>query len=263
MSPYIAIIKIRLIALLQYRGAALAGIATQAFWAIIRTAIFTAFFASSMTAQPLSLSQTITLVWLGQALLQLLPWNVDADIEQQVKNGDVAYELARPLHLYGLWFARSIAMRISPASLPCIPVLLSLGFWYGLSPPASTTAFLTFVLSIFSALLLSAAMTTCVITSLFWTLCGQGVQRLLPHFSLFLSGLLVPLPLLPSWLQTFAAMQPFRGIIDIPCRLYTGLIPVAEAPLYIGFQLLWTVFFIWLGKTVLTKGLARFEIQGG
>lgn len=263
MSPYLAIIKIRVLALLQYRGAAVAGIASQLFWAIMRIAILTAFFAQSTIEQPISLTQTITLIWLGQALLQLLPWNIDTEIEMQVKNGDVAYELTRPLHLYWLWFSRSIAMRIAPASLHYIPLFLIAGLFYGLSMPASLPSFLAFCTSLITALLLSAAITTCVITTLFWTTCGQGIQRILPHISLFLSGLVVPLPLFPTWCQQFLQLQPFRGIIDIPCRLYTGLIPPTEAPYYIAFQLLWALTFIWLGKRLLAKAMQRFVIQGG
>ena len=100
MRAYAAILRGRLAVLFQYRAAALAGLATQVFWGIVKIMILTAFYAQSASGLPLSLAQAITFVWLGQALLQLLPWNMDREIEAQVKNGNVAYDLvpaARPL----------------------------------------------------------------------------------------------------------------------------------------------------------------------
>src|SRR5262245_197027 len=99
MKAYLAILKGRLAALFQYRAAALAGLTTQIFWGFVKIMIMSAFFAQSAASQPISLAEAITFIWLGQALLQLLPWNIDKEIEFQVKSGNVAYELIRPLDL--------------------------------------------------------------------------------------------------------------------------------------------------------------------
>ena len=55
--------------------------------------------------------QVLVYIWLGQALLALLPWNVDKEIAEQIRSGGVAYELLRPVDLYGFWFARTLAFR--------------------------------------------------------------------------------------------------------------------------------------------------------
>jgi len=64
-------------------------------------------------------------------------------------------------------------------------------------------------------------------------------------------------------MQPFLNMQPFRGVMDIPCRLYTGVIPVADALYYFGFQLAWTAVFILFGQWLLCKAMKNFVIQGG
>ena len=83
MRAYLAILRTRLAVLVQYRSAALAGLGTQLFWGIIKTIVLTAFYASATTTPPISLPQAIIFVWLGQALLGLLPWKVDKEIEAQ------------------------------------------------------------------------------------------------------------------------------------------------------------------------------------
>lgn len=263
MSAYVAIFKCRLATLLQYRAAAFAAVATQVFWGLMRVMIFTAFYASTSAAQPLTLPQALTFIWLSQAFLQLLPWNVDKEVEAQVKTGNVAYELVRPIELYWLWYTRALAIRTIPTIIRAIPVFIIAGLFMELMAPVSFQAGVAFAISICLGAVVSASITTLVITSLFWTISGEGIQRLMPTMTLLFSGLIVPLPLFPSWAQTFISLQPLRCIIDIPSRIYTGVISVSEAPYYILFQGFWAVVLIAGGKMLMNRAVHKVEIQGG
>lgn len=263
MSGYLAVLKIRMKALLQYRSAAFAAICTQLFWGLIISMIYRAFYAGAEGAEPISLQQALTFIWLGQALLQLLPWTIDREIETQVQNGNVAYELVRPIHLYWLWFARSFALRSIPTLMRSLPIFVLGGCFFGLSGPVSWEAGISFFISLILALFLSSAITAVVLVSLFWTISGEGIKRLLPHITVLLSGMVVPLPLFPTWMQPFLSLQPFRGVMDIPCRLYTGVIPASEALYYFGFQIAWFLVFVGMGKWLIGKAMKRFVVQGG
>lgn len=263
MRAYLAILKGRLLVLFQYRAAALAGLATQIFWGFVKVMILTAFYAQAPSVQPISLAQAITFIWLGQALLHLLPWNIDREIEAQIKNGNVAYELIRPLDLYWFWFSRSLAMRLIPTLLRSLPLFVLAGLFFGLSMPISWTAGAAFAVSLIFSALLSSAITTVIMISLFWTISGEGIQRLVPHFTMLLSGMVVPLPLFPDWMQPFLSLQPFRGLIDIPCRLYTGVLPCQDIFYCIGFQIVWIFLFVLLGRFLVKKALKQIVIQGG
>ena len=263
MNGYFAIVKIRTFALLRYRSAAFAGICTQLFWGLVYVMIFQAFYKGASTLEPLSLQNTLTFVWISQSFLQLLPWTIDKEVEAQIKNGYVAYELIRPLHLYRLWFAKSLAMRFVPTLMRAPPVLIIAGLFLQLSAPISAAVLLGFAASVFFALALSSAITTLVVISLFWTLSGEGIKRALPQLTVFLSGMIVPLPLFPSWMQPFLNWQPFRGILDIPCRIYTGVIPGDQILYYLGFQAAWVMVFIGFGKWLMSRAQNRFVVQGG
>ena len=76
----------------------------QLFWGLIRMMIFLAFYASSNRPRPMSRADMVTYIWLGQAMLGLLPWNFDSDVRNMLKTGSVAYELVRPLDLYAHWY---------------------------------------------------------------------------------------------------------------------------------------------------------------
>ncbi len=263
MKTYLSILQNRMSVLFQYRTAALASIFTQFFWGAIKVMVITAFYANVSSPQPLSLFQAVTFIWIGQAFLQLLPWQIDKEIEYQIKNGNIACELIRPLDLYWYWFTRSLAMRIIPTLWRSLPLFLLASLFFNFPLPISWLSAVAFGFSFILAVILSTAITVLLIISLFWTVSGDGLLCLAPHVSLFLSGLIVPLPLFPTWMQPFLNLQPLRGIIDIPSRLYTGVIPFNQVPYYLGFQVFWILILIFIGKKLMQKALRQFVIQGG
>ena len=107
ITGYVAVISARYRTLLQYRAAAIAGIVTQLFWGAIKIMVMMAFFAVAPSSQPMSLAEVVSYIWLGQALLGMLPWNIDKELESLIRRGDVAYELGGQVHGHegGFWHA--------------------------------------------------------------------------------------------------------------------------------------------------------------
>ena len=263
MRPYAAILGARFRALLQYRAAAVAGFGTQLFWGLIRVMIFTAFFESAVRTPPMGLADTIDYIWLGQALFALLPWTTDAEIRQMIRSGNVAYELVRPVDLYWQWYVRSLATRTAPAVLRALPMMVAAMPWLGLGPPATVESAAAFIVAVIGAALLAAAITALMSMSLLWTLSGDGVARAAPIMVLAFSGLIIPLPLAPDWMQPLLDFLPFRGLADVPFRLYAGHIPASALPFALLHQLAWTAAFIAAGRLALARGVRRLVVQGG
>jgi ABC-2 type transport system permease protein len=263
VSPYLAVLGARFRMLLQYRAAAAAGLATQLFWGLIRLMIFDAFYRSSSAPQPMSQQEVVSYVWLGQAMLMILPWSTDHEVKGMIRSGAVAYELLRPLDLYSFWYARSLSMRTAPTLLRSIPLLLVAGLFLGLKPPLDLAAGVGWLLSTAGSIALASAITTLISISFFWTLSGDGVSRLLPAVAMVFSGLILPLPLFPGWAQAALDFLPFRGLADVPFRIYVGNIPPAQIPLCLAHQLLWTAAFVLFGRWLLSRATVRLVVQGG
>lgn len=263
MKPYLAILTARFRMLLQYRAAAVAGIVTQLFWGLIRVMIFEAFYRSSNAPQPMTLEEVITYVWLGQAFLTLLPWNVDQEISRMIRNGTVAYELLRPVDFYNYWYTRAIATRTAPASLRSIPIFVFGILWFGMNPPHSVEAAIAFAFAIVGAILLSAAISTVLNISLMWTIAGQGINRLIPAMVVIFSGLVIPIPLFPDWAQKIIMLMPFPGLADTPFRLYVGQIPPEGVLWVVSHQLIWTGIIILIGRFAISRGKKALVVQGG
>jgi len=263
MRGYRAIVSARFRMLLQYRAAAVAGVGTQLMFGLIHVMVLGAFYAVSTQPQPMTFRQVVAYVWLGQAMLGMLPWNVDRELSQMIRTGSVAYELLRPLDLYSLWYARGIAMRTAPTLLRAVPMFIMAALFLGLPPPPSFASAAAWVAATFGALLLGCAITVLMTISMLWTISGEGFFYLTATAATVFSGMVLPLPLFPDWAQPVPRFLPFSGLCDVPFRLYSGNMPPAEAPWAIAHQLVWTVVLVVLGRRLLARGLRRLVVQGG
>ena len=236
---------------------------TQIFWGIIRVMIFQAFYRSTNVEQPMSSSDVETYIWLGQAFLAALPWNIDTDLRALIRTGGIGYELVRPVDLYSYWLSRALAWRTAPMLMRAVPLLAFAFVVMGMMPPISLDAAAAFAVSMCAAVLLSATITTFLNVTMLWTITGDGVMQLTFGFVLIFSGMLVPLPLFPDWSQPLINAMPFRGLVDTPYRLYLGHIPLSEFPQALGHQLIWILVFFLAGRIALANALRRVVVQGG
>ncbi len=263
MTAYWAIFSARFRVLLQYRSAAIAGAATQLFFGLVRVMMFGVFYDSVTSPQPMSYPDVVTYIWLGQALLLLAMFRADAEVSGMILSGAVLYELVRPINLYRLWLCRAAASRTAPTLLRLVPVLIVAGLFFGLKAPDSILSTGLFAVSLTVAILLSSAMVTILTISLLWTISGDGINHLAPSVVMFFSGLIVPLPLLPDWVQSIIAILPFRGLVDLPVRIYMGHIPPPQAVQAILHQMIWTGILLLFGSWLLTRAVRKLVIQGG
>lgn len=263
MRPLWAVTKARFRTLLQYRGAAIGGLITQVFFGLISLMIFRAFFSMDPEGQPMNLGEVITYLWLNQAFFAMQPWMPDGDVRQMMRTGAVAYELTKPCSIFWLWFARAVVLRAAPTLLRALPILLIAHLFFGLPLPAGWASAFWYVLSVGAALILSSSITVVLNSSLFWTISGEGVALLMPALLASLSGLNIPLPFYPDWMQGFLHWQPFRGLLDVPSRIYSGSIPADSAGWEVAGQLGWSAVILLFGWVMVHCGLKRVVVQGG
>ncbi|GIX07365.1 MAG: ABC transporter permease [Candidatus Poribacteria bacterium] len=263
MKAYWSVFRARFTVQLQYRAAAAAGLVTQAFWGLLRVMVLEAFYRSAEAVPPLSLPEAITYTWLGQCLFRLIFLSPDPEVREMMRAGTVAYEMARPVDLYAFWLSRALADRIVPTVLRAVPMAVLATVFFGMQFPPSLGALGAWALALVGALFLSAAISVLLTVSLLWTIAGEGITRLVPAVALFLSGLYIPLPLFPEWCQPVFDLLPFRGLGDLPFRLYTGHLPPEAVFSVILRQWVWIGVFVLLGRSALRQGMRRLVVQGG
>jgi len=267
MRAYAAIFRMKFTGGLQYRAAALAGLATQFAWGFMEILAFMAFHRANPAAFPMSLSQTVSYIWLQQAFLALfMTWFFDRDIFDAILSGAIAYELARPADLYGRWFCQSAASRLSRAVLRCFPVLIiacMLPGPFGLKAPESLAQLGLFFLSMGLSLVVVVSFSMLIYISAFHTLSPVGVRIMAAVAADFLAGGTVPLPFFPAGFRQVAELLPFAAMQNMPLRIYIGHITGADALLGLGLQSFWALALIIWGRALMKRALGRVVVQGG
>ena len=197
MTKYLTFFKIRFINGLQYRAAAWAGAATQFVWGSMYILMYKAFYTGGQKDFPMTFPELVTYIWLQQSLLALvMAWYYDNEIFDSISNGNIAYELCRPVDIYTLWFIKNLAVRVSRVVLRCAPILLVASLLpapYNISLPASPEAGLMFLISLILGTLVVVAFYMLVYISAFYTISSLGVRTVATNIVLFFSGDIIPL----------------------------------------------------------------------
>jgi len=267
MKFYLSYFKLRFITGLQYRMAAWAGLVTQLFFGLIFIMVYLAFYESGSGDVPMTISQLVSYLWLNQSFFALFNmYCKDGEIIDVIKNGNIAYELVRPKKLYFVWFAKIIGQRLAMVTLRCIPVLVITFFLpspYKLSLPVSLTSFLLFVLTLITGALLMTAIVTLYHVITLKTLNEKGISNIFAAVAELLSGLVVPIPFFPKFLQVISDYLPFRYMSDLPFRIYAGNISVQEGLFGLIIQVFWVIIIMVMGYLITNKSLKRVVVQGG
>lgn len=267
MKVYLSYFKLKFITGLQYRASAVAGIATQVFFGLVNVLIYLAFYKSGDGNVSMTLSQTITYLWLNQAFLILIyQYYKDTEIFELIKSGNLSYELARPQNLYFMWYFKILATRLSQVALRFIPALIFaflIPIPYKMSLPVSISSFCLFLVTLSLGAILITAISTLYPIIVVKTLNEKGVVSIFSSLGDVLGGLAIPIPFFPNLIANISKYLPFQYVSDLPFRIYIGNIAVHEAFSGILIQLFWIVAFVLIGYLLLNKLLKNVAVQGG
>lgn len=267
MRKYYLFFKLRFASGIQYRMAAVTALTTQMIWGLMECLAYKAIAESAGGRLPMDYSAVVSYIWLKEAFLVLFnTWAADNDIFSLILNGDIAYELCRPLSVYSMWFSRTVGGRISEAALRCVPVLACaflMPYPYKIGLPVSPGAFLLFLLTTILGLGVTTAFCMLVYILCFFTISPQGWRMVLTGAVDFLSGNIIPLPFFPEKYLKMAQLLPFAYMQNVPFRIYCGDLAAADIPPAIAGQVFWFAALTLAGLLVWKKAEKRVVVQGG
>lgn len=252
---------------LQYRAAAFAGVITQFAWGFMEIMMFRAFYRTGASSFPMTFPAACAYVWMQQAFLTLfMAWMMENEIFDSIANGNISYELCRPVNIYNMWFSRSLANRLSKAVLRSLPILLVAAFLpapYGLMFPASPLAFLLFLITLFAGVGVTVSFCMLVYMFSFFTISPAGIRIVAVSMVEFLSGATIPLPFFPEKVRALLELLPFASMQNVPLRIYSGDLSGAAAGRALLLQFFWLFALIGLGRLLDAFAMKKVTIQGG
>lgn len=267
MKAYLTYFKLKFSTCLQYRVAAWAGIATQFFFGFVYIMVYIAFYEAGGENIPMELSQVVTYLWLNQALLALVnQFSRDSELFKLIREGGISYELTRPRNLYFMWYFKILGQRLADVLLRFFPLILITSFLpypfhFGL--PVSFSSFFFFLISLSVGTLLVTSLTVFYPIITMITMNEKGIVNIMITMADILSGVVVPIPFFPKFLQILSHFLPFSYISDLPFRLYVGNLSIHDGVVGILIQALWLLVFLLLGNYLMKRNLKKVVVQGG
>lgn len=203
------------------------------------------------------------MIWyLGMAeTLTLSTSRIFNDISEDVKSGQLAYTLTRPIPYPLFQVAQSLgdsALRFGFNFLTAV-IVVTLGAGQVVGSPAGLAAFLALAAL---GLVLDALMAVLIGLTAFW------IEEVMPVYLIYqklifsIGGLFLPLEVLPAWLARLSRALPFQLIAYAPARAFVAF-DAGFVGRTLALQLGYIVVLLLLVGGVWRIAQRRMVIQGG
>jgi len=142
---------------LTYRAAAMAGLATNFFFGIIRAAILVALYDTRLSVAEISLQGAVTYAALTQAIIAYQSFFGWTKIMDTIYTGDVSSDLLKPIGYFRLWLAKDLGRAGVNIFLRGITLMLGYTLIFDMTKPRGGWQWLALGASIFLSWLLNFA----------------------------------------------------------------------------------------------------------
>jgi ABC-2 type transport system permease protein len=210
----------------------------------------------------LNLRQTLNYMMLAQIVFPLLQASLIGRFGSLLREGQLAIELLRPADFQLQNFAeQQIGTWI--ALVQQLPLFGVAWLLFGLELPADPKVWIAFTVSLFlgqAILLFFDWIFACLA---FYTTDVTGFDIVRYAVTDILSGRLVPLAMMPGWLQAVAYSFPFAQAISVPVSLLSGIIPLTDLPRIWLIQVIWLIGLAGVSRLVFRIAIRKVTVQGG
>ena len=180
----------------------------------------------------------------------------------RIREGNLSMELMRPMHpIHGdIAFFAGWKFVVIIFWLPLAAFLT----WV-FKPTLSITGLevLVFFLAIWGAYLIRTMLLSLLGMITFWTTRVSAIFELYFGLELILSGRLVPMTLMPQWVQTLSNYLPFKWTFYFPIDTLVGNLSARELWTGVGMQVLWIVIGASLLNLVWRAAIKQYSAVGG
>jgi ABC-2 type transport system permease protein len=182
--------------------------------------------------------------------------------EFRIREGQLSGQLLRPLHPLHFDVAYFAGWKVVVIAL-WIPIALVLSAIFHPTLHPTAEEIVVFFFAIWGAYLVRTMFQSTIGMLNFWTTRGAAMFDLYMTLELLLSGRLVPLQLMPAWVQTLANFLPFKWTFGFPIEALVGSMSTAQLLGGLAAQVLWIGIGLVLFRFAWRAAIKRFSAVGG
>jgi len=182
--------------------------------------------------------------------------------ENRIREGTLAMDLMRPIHPIFGDIAYFSGWKVVVIIL-WLPLAILLAWIF--KPTIEFTAMkaIVFFIAIWGAFLIRTMVVSLLGMITFWTTRVSAIFDLYFGLELILSGRLVPLTLMPQWVQTLSIYLPFKYTFFFPIDALVGNMSTRELWMGIGMQIFWITLGASFLSVVWRAAIKQFSAVGG
>lgn len=230
---------------------------------VIFVAFWKAVYADQATIGGLGLSQTLNYIILAQIFLPAVTSNsVLYNFGEILRDGRIGIELLRPLDFQAAQYVNNLAFMLV-GMLAQVPLAAFAWVLFRFELPGDPVLWLAFLVTMLLGNAIVFFFDWMIGCLAFYTTEVWGLSVVRFGISTFFSGALVPLVMMPGWLQTIANALPFAQALYMPVSLLSGITPISAAPGLWLVQLASLVILGFLSRLVFRISIRRVTVQGG
>ena len=183
------------------------------------------------------------------------------EYEYRVRQGYLSFALVKPVHPIHSDIADNLSSKV--ITLPIL-LLVAGGLALIFHPTADLKpwAILAFIPSLVLAFLVSFLVEWTLALAAFWTTRVSAINQVYFVLMLFLSGQIAPISLFRGWLQTIAAVLPFRYMLGFPVELVLGRLTPLQAVEGLAAQVVWVFLSVGLVRLVWRAAVRVYSAVG-
>ena len=182
--------------------------------------------------------------------------------EWRIRQGRLSMSLMRPIHPLHEDVAFFAGWKVVMIIL-WFPLALALSFFFKPDLHPTLLEGAVFFIAIWMAYLIRTITLSLLGMVTFWTTRVSALFELYFAAELIFSGRLVPLSLMPEWVQQAAWFMPFRWAFGFPIETLVGNMPVNDLFLGLGMQFAWIFFGAILVSQIWKIAIRQFSAVGG
>jgi len=179
-----------------------------------------------------------------------------------VREGQVAMDLLKPLNLQAIYFGQSLGRTMFRLIFATGPLLIAFALLAKLQVPG-VALILPFGVSIFLGYLINFTLDYMIGLTAFFLEYNNGVRMGVRMVMNLAGGMVIPLDYLPHTVSSVFHKLPTQFMFFQPMQIFLGRRSVGEAWLNVAVAAAWVLALLALAQLLQWRGLRQLSISGG
>jgi ABC-2 type transport system permease protein len=207
--------------------------------------------------------QTLNYIILAQIFLPVVhaPQTIGY-IGSLMRDGQIGIELLRPVDFQLANYIRNLG-EVGVGLFVQIPLVVIGWLLYHFQLPTNLSTWLAFVITLLLGNAVVFFFDWCLACIAFYSTEVWGIMVMRYSLATFFSGSLIPMVMMPDWLQNIMAALPFSYSLYMPVSILSGITPVSEMPRIWGFLVAYLITLILFSRLMFKVASRKVTVQGG